>query len=179
MNYRMTRAHAGRLVALSLCTAALSSCSVPGSELGLTAGEPRAVVGAHSLHDDGASMTAEATGELTLSAGQCFELRGPNSRSALLIWPTEAHLLPDGWPGLQVDDEELRVGEQLSISGDISSSAARMPKPSPSASRPAKHLWSMIFRSTPRTRILPNKEIRIYVLVIFGLVISLGGERQE
>ena len=62
-------------------------------------------------------MTAEATGELTLSAGQCFELRGPDSRSALLIWPTEAHLLPDGWPGLQVDDEELRVGEQLSISG--------------------------------------------------------------
>lgn len=117
MNYRMTRAHAGRLVALSLCTAALSSCSVPGSELGLTAGEPRAVVGAHSLHDDGASMMAEATGELTLSAGQCFELRGPNSRSALLIWPTEAHLFPDGWPGLQVDDEELRVGEQLSISG--------------------------------------------------------------
>lgn len=117
MIYGMTRAHATRLIALGLCTAALSSCSVPGSELGLTAGEPRAVVGAHSLHDDDALMTAEATGELTLSAGECLELRAADSPPILLIFPTEAHMLPGGWPGLQIHDEEFRVGEQLSISG--------------------------------------------------------------
>ncbi|HJX77171.1 hypothetical protein [Glutamicibacter sp.] len=87
-----------------------------GSELGLTAGEPRAVVGAHSI-DETASNAAEASGVLLLSAGQCFELRAPKGKPALLIFPSEAHVLSDGWPGMKVADEEFRVGDHLSIGG--------------------------------------------------------------
>lgn len=106
----------GVLAALGVCTLALSSCATDGSELGLTAGEPRAVVGAHSI-DEAAANAAEISGVLLLSAGQCFELRDPEGQPALLIFPSEAHVLSDGWPGMKIAGEEFRVGEHLSIGG--------------------------------------------------------------
>lgn len=106
----------GVFATLGVCTLALSSCATDGSELGLTAGEPRAVVGAHSI-DEEASNSALASGVLLLSAGQCFELRDPKGQSTLLIFPSEAHVLSDGWPGMKIADEEFRVGDHLSIGG--------------------------------------------------------------
>ncbi|WP_404291216.1 hypothetical protein [Glutamicibacter arilaitensis] len=108
----------GMAALLGAAIFAFSACSSggPSSGLGLTSGNPRAVVDERSSAAEGLAA-GEGAGNLLVGAGGCFALDADDGPPVLLVFPEEAQILADGWPGVKIADEEYLVGDEVVFSG--------------------------------------------------------------